>query len=100
MSWDDICSKCGLCCREKAIDGKYLIFFDSYCQFYNSSSGLCSVYNERFKKCKACRKVNIFRAAFASYLPPTCSYVIWAKKHHIRFAFSKEVVLAQSNEEK
>ena len=94
MKWEDICSRCSLCCHEKIIDGDYLIISDITCDYLDTVSGLCTVYEKRFEKCERCMKVNLFRACFASYLPPGCQYVLWAKKHHIRFAKDKKLILS------
>ena len=94
MKWEDICSNCGLCCHEKAVSKDFLIIFESVCDFYDEKNKRCSVYDERFDKCDRCLKITPLRAAFASYLPSSCAYVLWAKRHHIRFRKDKEVVLS------
>ena len=82
--WEDICLRCGLCCHEKAVDDEFLYIMDETCEFYNEETGLCSVYDERFDKCPRCMKVTPLRAMTAPYLPETCGYVLWARKHHLR----------------
>lgn len=91
-AWEDMCFHCGLCCREKVIKDDFLIFLSSKCQ-YLSSEDECTCYYERFKKNKRCLKVNIFRACFSLYLPSSCAYVLWAKKHHIRFRRTLESII-------
>lgn len=86
-SWEDKCSRCGLCCHEKATYGKMLVIdLDSWCEFFDPVAKQCTVYAERFTRSKRCRKMTYLRAMFASYIPETCSYVQWAKTNHIRFA--------------
>lgn len=85
--WEAICKRCGLCCHEKLLyDDKILYFVNCPCEYLDKKKRICSVYENRFKVCKECRKVNLFRAMFASYLPSCCAYVKWAKRYHIRFA--------------
>ena len=85
--WEDICTGCGLCCHEKVkvAPRSYVLYLNSRCGFL-SDDNKCTVYDERFEKCPSCRKMTLFRAVFASWLPPSCAYVRWAEKHHIRFA--------------
>lgn len=93
-AWEKLCSGCGLCCHEKVItENLLLIDTSSACEFYDSESRLCTVYDRRFEKCPRCLKMTLFRAMFADYLPPTCGYVRWARAHHIRFCREKECVL-------
>ena len=92
--WEKLCTNCGLCCHEKVLsEDMLLIDLNVACSFYDEENKRCSVYNERFKKCPRCEKVNIFRAMFASYLPPSCGYVLWARKHHIRLCKKRECVM-------
>ncbi|MCR5731626.1 MAG: hypothetical protein K6G51_01630 [Sphaerochaetaceae bacterium] len=92
--WESLCSNCGLCCHEKVVsEDMLLIDLSNPCEFYDSENKCCSVYEERFKKCHRCKKVNLFRAMFASYLPSICGYVRWAKEHHVRLCKEKECVL-------
>lgn len=77
---------------EKVVKDGFFIILSTRCT-YLSSDNTCLCYNERFKKNKRCRKVNIFRASFSRYLPPTCAYVLWAKRHHIRFRCELEMVI-------
>lgn len=96
MSWEDICLRCGLCCHEKVIKDDSLIILDESCEFYDKDTGLCKVYSQRFKKCPRCMKVSPFRAAFSPYLPPTCAYVAWAYRHHVRFARKREMLISSN----
>ncbi|MCF7942705.1 MAG: hypothetical protein K9M84_13920 [Spirochaetia bacterium] len=85
--WEGHCNRCGLCCHEKTISGSQVWYdMDSWCRFYDPETRTCTVYAQRFSKEVRCRSVNLFRAMFASYLPPTCGYVQWAVAHHLRFA--------------
>lgn len=93
--WEDICTGCGLCCHDKVrIDRRtYLLELDSPCAFLDDE-GRCSVYEERFARCPSCRKMTLFRAVFATWLPPQCAYVQWARRHHIRLSPRHEWILS------
>lgn len=84
MKWEDMCLRCGLCCHEKVVEEDCLTILDETCAFFDDESGLCKVYKERFSKCPRCLKVTVARAMTAPFLPDSCAYVIWARKHHIR----------------
>lgn len=93
QKWEDMCFRCGLCCHEKLIYDDEIVFdLSSACEYLDTETNLCKVYDNRFKICKRCNKVNLIRAMFASYLPSTCAYVRWAKEHHIRFVKEKPEV--------
>ncbi len=86
-TWEDKCTKCGLCCHEKAIYGNHLaIDLDSWCEYFDPKTKQCTVYAERFSESTRCKKMTKARAMFASYLHENCAYVQWARRYHIRFA--------------
>ena len=86
VKWENKCSRCGLCCHEKVVSGNTLVIdLDSWCEFYDPKSKQCTVYAKRFVECERCRKMTVWRAMFASYIPETCAYAEWARKGHIRF---------------
>ena len=92
--WKDICSRCGLCCHEKVVlDDMVIIDLDKACEFYNEDEKSCKVYEDRFSYCDRCRKINARMAMFSPMLPPTCSYVKWAKDRGLRFAKRRELVI-------
>jgi len=98
IKWEERCHRCGLCCHEKVIIGDQVIYnLDSYCEYYDPQTRLCTIYLERLEKSARCRRVNRFRAMFASYLPETCAYVQWARSHHIRFAPKRHIRFARGN---
>ncbi len=97
--WEEMCERCGLCCHEKLIYDDEIVFdLSSACEYLDKETNLCTVYEDRFKVCKRCNKVNLFRAMFAPYLPLSCAYVRWAKEHHIRFAKEKPEVFVFDDE--
>ena len=99
MKWEDMCSRCGLCCHEKCVyKGFLLIDSEKTCAFFDKKTSLCTVYESRFSKCPRCRKVTPLMAITAPYLPPSCAYVQWAKRHRIRFRRDMEMVLASLDE--
>lgn len=85
--WEDICTGCGLCCHDKVkiAPRSYVLYMNSRCPFLTGGNK-CRVYADRFRKCPSCRKMTLLRAMFAQWLPPSCSYVRWAERHHLRFA--------------
>jgi len=92
--WEELCTDCGLCCHEKAVDKHFLLIdADAVCSFYDSGKKRCSIYAKRFEECPRCLKVTPFRACFAPYLPSSCAYVQWARSHHIRFARKRETII-------
>ena len=93
--WEDLCLRCGLCCKEKVVTPEFLIIYDEMpCEFHDTETGLCRVYPERFRKCPRCEKVTVFKAMFAPYLPESCGYVRWARAHKVRYVRPRETVLA------
>ncbi len=95
MKWEDICTRCGLCCHEKVIHPDALVIDTSQpCAFYDEETHSCTVYSERFAKCPRCEKVTPLMAAFGRSLPESCGYIVWAKRHHIRFRKAVENVIA------
>jgi len=74
--WDEICNRCGLCCYQKEYrSGRMTINTDRPCAYLVGETGLCMVYETRFKVCRDCRKVTLSRAMFSSLLPAECAYV-------------------------
>lgn len=74
--WDDICDRCGRCCFEREIDedGDVIIDYASPCEFLNTDTRECTVYENRFRACDRCGRVNIFTALFDPRLPEGCAY--------------------------
>ncbi len=74
--WESVCLMCGLCCYEKEWRGRRIVTnYGAPCRFLDTRSRLCTVYDRRFQECAECRKMTIFHALFASYLPEGCGYV-------------------------
>jgi hypothetical protein len=74
--WDAICKRCGLCCYQKEFrSGRMTINTSRPCAYLVVETGLCMVYEKRFKVCPDCKKVTLFRAMFSSLLPAECAYV-------------------------
>ncbi len=91
-NWEGKCRRCGLCCHEKAIYGRQLVIdLDSWCEFFDPATRQCTIYHKRFAQSNRCRRVTRLCAMFASYLPPECGYVQWAKAKHIRMAFPRKI---------
>ncbi len=83
-NWDDLCTQCGICCYCRKIwpNGEVTVYKE-HCRFLDPMTNLCTVYEDRFKKCAECRKVNLWRALFNTTLPYSCPYVqtfrVWLK---------------------
>ncbi|MDD3822282.1 MAG: hypothetical protein WCY74_02705 [Sphaerochaetaceae bacterium] len=92
LAWEAKCSRCGLCCHEKVIVGRQVIYdLDSHCEHYDRKTHQCKIYLQRLDRESRCRRVTRFAAMFASYLPESCAYVQWARSRHLRFAIRRHV---------
>ena len=90
--WEDICNKCGLCCHQKVVAEDFLLLdLAETCEFLDKETNLCTIYKDRVKKCKDCKKVTPFMAAFSPVLPATCAYVKLFQKYHLRFCKMESV---------
>ena len=90
--WEAKCNRCGLCCHEKVIVEKEVLFdLDSYCEYYDPKTHHCTIYLERLDKSNRCKRVTWAKAMFASYLPDECAYVQWARSLHLRFAIRRRI---------
>ncbi len=88
--WEAVCKQCGLCCHDKVqVAPRCWVLLDSKCQFLGDD-GRCTVYAERFKRCQACRKMTVWRAMSAAWIPPGCAYLEWARRHHLRLRRKQE----------
>ncbi|MCL2825937.1 MAG: hypothetical protein FWD72_00860 [Eggerthellaceae bacterium] len=76
-NWDDLCDRCGLCCYAHSYSpaGDALVDFDDPCEYLDTQTHLCRIFEDRLKVNKYCGSVNLFRALFSPFLPPTCAYV-------------------------
>jgi len=75
--WEALCKQCGLCCYERRVlpGGRVYIDFNAPCEFLDTDTNLCTVYENRFRVCRYCAKVTMFHALFDRAMPPNCSYV-------------------------
>ena len=97
MRWEDICRRCSLCCYERtSFPSEVVIDKSSPCRFLDVSTGLCSVYADRFRLCPECSKVTLWDAVAGDALPPGCAYIEWARRHHIRLRRDKRAVVEES----
>ncbi|MCD8308612.1 MAG: hypothetical protein LUD19_02060 [Clostridia bacterium] len=76
-NWEDLCTRCGKCCyrRSAGKDGEVIIYYNHPCENLDTKTHLCRVYEDRFKKCNHCGKVNLFTALYNPTLPKDCPYV-------------------------
>ena len=76
FGWEAVCNRCGLCCYEKEWRrGRIVTNHDSPCRFLDQGTRMCTVYEQRFRRCAECCKMTLFHALFVSYLPEECGYV-------------------------
>jgi len=75
-NWDELCSRCGLCCYARSISktGKLIIDYNAPCEHFDKKTCLCRVFENRFKKCNHCGKVNLYCVLFNPTLPTNCAY--------------------------
>lgn len=80
--WEELCNRCGACCYEKRESGLFRLYTDytSPCRFLDRKTKQCAVYEIRFTACDDCRKMTVFHALFAAYLPETCGYVRYYRR--------------------
>ena len=76
-NWESHCHRCGLCCYEKIrqADGSWILDMSNPCPWLDENTMLCKVYKRRLIVYPRCRRITIWRALFARYLPPSCGYV-------------------------
>jgi len=70
---EDLCRRCGKCCREKIQLNGLLFATPVMCKYYDSETGLCTVYERRHEVNPQCldRQSAIERGVF----PADCPYV-------------------------
>lgn len=75
--WDSLCNRCGKCCYIRAVSksGEVVVDYSSPCEFLDTATQQCRVFENRFTKCAHCGKVNMFHALFNPSMPPDCAYV-------------------------
>ncbi len=74
--WDSLCKCCGKCCyaRYASPTGQVYIDYEYPCDFLDEKTHLCTVYQDRFRKCDYCGKVTLRAALFNKLLPNDCAY--------------------------
>lgn len=81
--WEALCDCCGQCCYRKYVEGRgkkqKLYFTRICCNLLDVHTGLCSDYENRFKKNKECTLLSIKTIREFSWLPETCSYRLLAE---------------------
>ena len=75
--WESHCNRCGLCCYEKVrhSDGSWTLDLSRPCPWLDRETRQCRIYERRLKVYPRCRRVGLFVALFAPFLPPSCGYV-------------------------
>ena len=70
---EDLCRRCGKCCRLRLIRVTGIYHIPLHCPFLDRETKLCSVYETRLKVRPQC--CSIAKAIALSVLPQTCPYV-------------------------
>lgn len=84
--WDSLCNRCGKCCYARSVrrGGRVVIHYSSPCENFDTETKLCKIYEERFKKCDHCGKVDLYTALFNPTLPKDCAYLktfrLWERR--------------------
>lgn len=73
--WEKLCQRCGLCCFEKAIDGKGRIIETQVpCRHLDIHSRECRVYAQRQQIEFDCIKLTPEKISELKWLPVSCAY--------------------------
>lgn len=73
--WENLCHRCGLCCFEKAIDGKGRIIETQVpCRQLDIHTRECRVYEHRQLIEYDCIKLTPEKVAKLKWLPESCAY--------------------------
>lgn len=76
--WEALCDGCGQCCYRKYLEGRgkntKLIYTCIACDLLDLKTGLCSDYQNRFKKNKECTHLTKKNVEDFTWLPETCAY--------------------------
>jgi uncharacterized cysteine cluster protein YcgN (CxxCxxCC family) len=70
---EDLCRKCGRCCREKVVIDGVIFYTDRVCRYWDPVTRLCTVYERRREVCPDCGDMD--RMIRAGVLPGDCPYV-------------------------
>ena len=74
-TWEETCSRCGLCCFEKVTDQKgQFVTTRIPCRHLNIISRECRVYHKRFEVGEGCVKLTPEVVREADWLPACCAY--------------------------
>jgi hypothetical protein len=74
--WEAICLRCGECCFEQLYDQDDTLLASTMCEFLDSATRLCTVYERRFEICHDCIKLTDKNLPTFDWLPDTCGYVV------------------------
>lgn len=70
---EGLCTQCGKCCYKKVIIGPTVFITPFPCEFLDTETNLCTVYEERFEKNPYCLAVD--QGMQVSAFPEDCGYV-------------------------
>jgi uncharacterized cysteine cluster protein YcgN (CxxCxxCC family) len=72
--WEEICERCGRCCYEKYNYRGKIFYTNIPCQYLDTETNLCRIYNRRTELNPDCVKLTP-ELVKAGILPEDCPYV-------------------------
>jgi len=74
-----LCKRCGRCCYHKLIVGEVIIAMDDACQYLDTSTKVCSIYDKRFEMNPRC--LSVAQGIRKRVFPNDCPYVAHLKHY-------------------
>lgn len=74
--WESLCCRCGNCCLHRLRDGKTgkSYFTKIACRYLDLETCLCTIYKNRFRIERECKKITSDNILKFKWLPKTCGY--------------------------
>ncbi|MCC8109144.1 MAG: hypothetical protein LIQ30_08905 [Planctomycetes bacterium] len=72
-AYENLCTRCGVCCHQKVRFGDVVVITDVPCEFLDTETNLCTVYPDRFAKQPLCSSAAT--SVTLQSLPADCPYV-------------------------
>ncbi len=72
--WEEICERCGRCCYEKYDYRGKIFYTDTPCQYLDTKTNLCRIYNQRSELHPECVRLTP-ALVMSGILPEDCPYV-------------------------
>ncbi len=87
--WELLCDGCGKCCFRKYITGRgkkaKLYYTRICCNFFETKTGKCVEYENRFEKCEDCTRITADNIDDFKWLPDTCAYRLLSEGKDLPF---------------